>query len=358
MNDNNFVVIMAGGIGSRFWPYSRGSYPKQFLDVMGIGQSLLQMTYHRFLKVAPVKNIYIVSNGKYKDLIKEQLPDLQDHQILLEPDRRNTGPCIAYASYKIAQQNPNANIVVTPADHVIFMEDVFSDTVLKSMEASAESDILITIGIKPNRPETGYGYIQYFTEDESIAKRVKTFTEKPQLDLAKTFIESGDFVWNAGIFIWNVNAIMNAFDKYLPDVAELFKGISNHYFQDDEQEKVDDAYEFTKSISIDYGVMEKADNVFVVEGNFGWSDLGSWASLHDIRDKDDDSNVIDANTLTYGVKDSLIIGGKEKLIVVHNLDGYLVADSDDVLLICKKDEDKLFRRFVDDVKSEKGEKYV
>lgn len=358
MEGNNYVIIMAGGIGSRFWPYSRNDYPKQFLDVMGVGRSLLQLTFDRFSKICSKENIYIVSNEKYAKLIKEQIPGLGDYQILLEPDRRNTAPCIAYAAYKIAQRDPKANMVVTPADHVIFKEDVFEDTINKSLEESQKSDKLITIGIKPTRPETGYGYIQYIHDDSSIVKKVKTFTEKPQLELAKKFIESGDFVWNAGIFIWRADSIIRSFEKHLPDISETFSSMSDCYFSDREKPAIENAYAVTKSISIDYGVMEKADNVYVVEGNFGWSDLGSWSSLHDIRDKNEDGNVIDANSLQYDTKNSLVLGRKDKLIVVQGLDGYLVADSEDVLLICKKDEEKMFRNFVNDVKNEKGEKYV
>ncbi len=359
MDGSNYVIIMAGGIGSRFWPYSRNNYPKQFLDVMGVGRSLLQLTFDRFTKICSKENIYIVSNEKYSDLIREQLPGLADYQILLEPDRRNTAPCIAYAAYKIAQRDPKANMVVTPADHVIFKEDVFEDTINQALAESQKSDKLITIGIKPTRPETGYGYIQYIHESDSIIKKVKTFTEKPQLELAKTFLESGDFVWNAGIFIWRADTIIRSFEKYLPDIAELFSSMSEAYFSDREKSSIENAYAVTKSISIDYGVMEKADNVYVVEGNFGWSDLGSWGSLHDIREKNDgDNNVIDGNVLTYDSKNCLVMGEKERLVVIQGLDGYLVADCEDVLLICKKDDEKQFRSFVNDVKNEKGEKYV
>jgi len=355
---NNYVIIMAGGIGSRFWPYSRNGYPKQFLDVMGVGRSLLQLTFDRFTKICSKENIYIVSNEKYADLIREQLPGLADYQILLEPDRRNTAPCIAYAAYKIAQRDPKANMVVTPADHVIFKEDVFEETINQALEASKNSDKLITIGIKPTRPETGYGYIQYIQDENSIVKKVKTFTEKPILELAQKFIESGDFVWNAGIFIWRADTIIRSFEKHLPDISELFSSMSDSYFSDREKGAIENAYAVTKSISIDYGVMEKADNVYVVEGNFGWSDLGSWSSLHDIRNKNGDNNVIDANTLTYDCKNCLIMGEKERLIVIQGLEGYLVADCEDVLLICKKDDEKQFRSFVNDVKNEKGEKFV
>jgi len=358
MEGNNYVIIMAGGIGSRFWPYSRNNYPKQFLDVMGVGRSLLQLTFDRFTKICSKENIYIVSNENYSNLIREQLPGLADYQILLEPDRRNTGPCIAYAAYKIAQRDPKANMVVTPADHVIFKEDVFDETITQALEESKNSDKLITIGIKPSRPETGYGYIQYIQDAGSPVKKVKTFTEKPQLELAKKFLESGDFVWNAGIFIWRADTIIRSFEKHLPDIAELFSSMSDAYYSNREKGAIENAYAVTKSISIDYGVMEKADNVYVVEGNFGWSDLGSWGSLHDIRDKNPDNNVIDGNALTYDCKNSLIMGEKDRLIVIQGLEGYLVADCEDVLLICKKDDEKQFRKFVNDVKNEKGEKFV
>lgn len=349
---------MAGGVGSRFWPYSRKSHPKQFLDVLGVGKSLLQLTYHRFLSLCQKENIYIVSNDSYYDLIKEQLPDLTDEQILLEPNRRNTAPCIAYASYKIASKYPDATTIVTPADHAIFMEDKFTGTCQVALDFVETDNRLVTIGIKPSRPETGYGYIQFKQETKGEIKKVKTFTEKPQLDLAKTFIDSGDFVWNAGIFIWKVKNIIEAFEKYLPEIPETFSAISEQYYTDDEKEKISWAYARTKSISIDYGIMEKADNVYVVPGEFGWSDLGSWSSLHNYHDKDNNGNVVDGNVMLYESNDCIIRSPKEKLVVVHGLEGFLVADCDDVLMICKKDDENRIRSIVNDVKSEKGEKYI
>jgi len=351
-------VIMAGGIGSRFWPYSRNDRPKQFLDVLGVGKTLLQLTYDRFLEVCPKRNIYIVTNDTYDELIKEQLPGLKDDQILLEPTRRNTAPCIGYAVYKIRKKNARAVIVVTPADHAIIREKTFNKAILKSIEYAEKDNILITLGITPNRPETGYGYIQYLENKNKKIKKVKTFTEKPQLDLAKKFIESGDFVWNAGIFIWNVNAIIKAFDQYLPEIAETFESMSDDYFTSKERDSINIAYSHFKNISIDYGIMEKADNVYVILGNFGWSDLGSWDSLHELKKKDKNMNVIEANAMTYDSHNCLVIGEKEKLIVVQGLKGYLVADCGDVLLICKKDQEKAIRRYVKDAKSKKGDKFV
>ncbi len=355
---NTFVIIMAGGVGSRFWPYSRKSHPKQFLDVLGVGKSLLQLTYHRFLSICPKENIYIVSNNSYYELIREQLPDLKDDQILLEPNRRNTAPCIAYASYKIASKYPDATTIVTPADHAIFMEDEFTRTCQVALDFVKTDNKLVTIGIKPSRPETGYGYIQYKPDSPGEVKKVKTFTEKPQIELARTFIESGDFVWNAGIFIWKTRNIIEAFEKFLPEISETFSVISDQYYTDKEKEKIAWAYARTKAISIDYGVMEKAENVYVVPGEFGWSDLGSWSSLHEYHDKDNVGNVIDGNVMLYNTKECIVRTPSEKLVVVQGLEGYLVADCDDVLMICKKDDENRIRSIVNDVKSEKGERYI
>ena len=337
MNKHFYVVIMAGGVGSRFWPYSRNDHPKQFLDVLGTGSSLLQLTYQRFLNVCPAENIYIVTSQDYYKLVKDQLPDMTDDQILLEPARKNTAPCIAYASYKIAKKDPKATMVVTPSDHAILKEKIFIEAVNKSLTYAFKNDILITLGISPNRPETGYGYIQYHIDNGSDFKKVKTFTEKPQIDLAKKFIESGEFVWNAGIFIWNVSSINKAFQNFLPEISESFESISDSYYTSKEKKAIQRAYSHFKIISIDYGVMEKADNVYVILGDFGWSDLGSWGSLHDIKDKDGNNNVIEANVLLYDTHDSIFLGDEKKLIVVQGLQDYLIADTGDVLLICKKD---------------------
>jgi mannose-1-phosphate guanylyltransferase len=357
MNDH-YVVIMAGGIGSRFWPYSRNNYPKQFIDVLGMGKSLLRITYERFQKLVPSENIFVVTNDIYQDLVTEQLPEVTGDQVLLEPNRRNTAPCIAYASYKIAQRNERAQVIVTPSDHAIFNEDNFANAIRSGLEAARDDDKLITLGIEPNRPETGYGYIQYHDDYDGPVKKVKTFTEKPQLDLAQKFIESGDFVWNSGIFIWNVKAITTAFERHLPEIAEIFQNISPRYYSEDEVSSIKNAYAHCKNISIDYGVMEKANNVYVVLGDFGWSDLGSWNALYDIKEKDQQQNVVDANVLIYETQSTLIRGEKSKLIVVQGLEGYLVADCKDVLLICKKDEEHRFRQFFSDVKALKGQEFL
>lgn len=357
-NKDVYVVIMAGGIGSRFWPYSRNNHPKQFLDILGVGSSLLQMTYQRFAKVCPTENIYIVTNSDYDSLVKEQLPDIDDEQVLLEPQRRNTAPCIALSSYKILQKNPDAKIIVSPSDHAIFKDELFYNSLNDALVAVEDGDKLVTIGIKPHRPETGYGYIQYHTDEQSAIKKVKTFTEKPQLDLAQKFFESGEFVWNSGIFIWHVKAITKAFEEFLPEVSEIFQEGQKHFFTPKETPFIKNAYSQCKNISIDYAIMEKAANVYVVLGNFGWSDLGSWASLFEMREKDEDSNVIEANAITYDSHNCIIKGDDDKLIVVQDLHGYLIADCGNVLLICRKDNEEKFRDFVSDVKSKKGTEFL
>jgi mannose-1-phosphate guanylyltransferase len=351
MNKNLYVVLMAGGVGVRFWPYSRNSKPKQFLDVLGTGRTLLQSTIDRFLPICPVENIYIVTHEEHTALVKEQLPQLASHQILSEPMRKNTAACIAYASYKIAQQNSEALIVVTPSDHLILREEEFQDVIRKAADQAKSQDKLITLGITPTRPETGYGYIQYHTE-KSFAKKVKTFTEKPELSLAKKFLESGDFVWNSGIFIWGVQAILKAFHEHLPEMSEVFdEQVKPRLNTPEEREAILSAYSQCKSVSIDYGIMEKAQNVFVCLGNFNWSDLGSWGSIHEISSKDENNNAINANAITYESRNCIIKGSPDKLIVVQGLNGYLVGEFGNVVIVCEKDREDQFRRFVNDVKA-------
>ena len=353
----NYVVIMAGGIGSRFWPYSRANKPKQFLDVLGTGRSLIQMTYDRFLTVCPSENIYIITNKRYKNLVKEQLPELSDDQILLEPIGRNTAAAVAYPAYKIKQRDPEGVMIVAPSDHIVFKEKVFKDNLGTAIKAAKGSNKLITLGIVPTRPETGYGYIQYHSSPLKKVKKVKTFTEKPEIELAKKFVDSGDFVWNAGIFIWSLDTITKAFDEYLEDISVIFKEGKELYFTDKEQAFIDKAYTQCKSISIDYGIMEKAEDVYMVKGKFDWSDLGSWDSLHDIRDKDQANNVIDGHAILYDTKNSYIKGPDDTLIVAQGLDGYLVTKSGNVILICKKDAEKKFREFLSDAK-DKDDSYA
>jgi len=350
MNKNLYVVLMAGGVGVRFWPYSRNSKPKQFLDVLGTGKTLLQSTLDRYLPICPKENVLVVTNAEHRMHAKEQLPMLADEQILGEPMRKNTAPCIAYACQKIFKMNPDAVVVVSPSDHLIQNEKEFQDTIIKSAEQAKGNDILITLGIKPTRPETGYGYIQYIDSKNSL-KKVKTFTEKPELTLAKKFVESGDFVWNSGIFIWNAKAILKALEKHTPDLAEVFNEAAARISTSNEEKAIEDAYSQCRSISIDFAVMEKADNVHVWLSQFQWSDLGTWASVHEASVRNENNNVILADALTYDTRNSYIKGPKDKLMIVQGLNGYLVGWFDDVMVVCEKDKEELFKRFVNDLKA-------
>ena len=360
--NHTYIIIMAGGVGTRFWPFSRSNYPKQFHDVLGTGRTLLQQTADRFDGICPPENIYIVTSSKYKDICQEQLPQLSDDQILCEPVARNTAPCIAYACYKIAQRDPDANIVVAPADHIILKEDAFRQTIETALTATAKDPILVTLGIQPSRPDTGYGYIQYLpeangNEASTAPRRVKTFTEKPHLELAKQFLESGEFVWNAGIFVWNVQAIKTAFAQFMPETAEIFAEGESIYYTPDESAFINKAYSLCKSVSIDNGIMEKADNVYVVLSEFGWSDLGTWKSLYEVSDKSEEMNVIDGHIILYDTKNCIIKTPKDRLVIVNGLDGYIVAEYDNVLMICRKEEEQKVKEFVADAK-ERGIEFV
>jgi len=361
MNRNNYCVIMAGGVGSRFWPLSRTHRPKQFLDILGTGKSLIQQTYERFSKIIPEENILIVSHQDYKDLIFEQLPGIHPNQVLLEPMRKNTAVCVAYANFKILKQNPNANIIVAPSDHLILREDEFLDVVMKGLEFVNSSNALLTIGIKPGRPETGYGYIQVNGESCSgnSIKKVKTFTEKPNIEMAKLFYESGEFFWNSGIFVWSLNSIMHAFDLYMPDLNAQFQEAIDLLNTPEEAGFVGELYPKCKSISIDYAIMEKADNVYVICADFGWSDLGTWGSLYTHIDKDGSQNAISGeNVFVYNTSNCIVNVPNNRLAVIHGLDDCIVVESEGVLLICKKEDEQRIKDFVNDVKIKKGEGYI
>lgn len=356
--NNNYCVIMAGGIGARFWPYSKNSRPKQFLDFFGTGRSLIQLTFDRFRQVVPVENILIVSNRLYKDLILEQLPELKPEQVLLEPMRRNTAPCIYYAVSRIKAKTDKANIIVAPSDHLILNEVNFLETIRQGLDFVEQNDALLTLGIKPSRPETGYGYIQIADGDGSLRK-VKTFTEKPNLELAKVFFESGEFFWNSGIFLWNLQAIDNAFHELLPDIAARFDGGKDVYCTDKEDSFINEIYPSCENISIDYGVLEKASNVNVLCSDFGWSDLGTWGSLFDISPKDNGNNVTMRGIVEYyDAKDNVVAVPKNKLAVIQGLEDYIVAENDDVLLICRKADEQKIRQFVNDVSVKFNGKYI
>ncbi len=358
MNQNNYVIIMAGGVGSRFWPFSREHFPKQFQDMLGTGKSILQQTAERFEHVCPPENLYVVTHQQYKEQVKEHLPFLSDEQILPEPVRRNTAPCIAYASHKIAKRNPNANLVISPADHIIQDKANFERTILKVLEQTAQNDILVTLGIQPTRPDTGYGYIQVSDETLGSLHKVKTFTEKPNAELAQTFLESGEFLWNAGIFIWNVQAILKAFNEHLPEITSAFAELHDKYYTEAEEHELKLAYYQCKNVSIDYGVMEKSQQVYVMPSDFDWSDLGTWKSLHDMAEKDENHNVLQGNILAYESKGCIVKTPKERLVVVQGLEDFIVAEYDNVLVICKKDHEQQIRQFVKDAKEHGGKEYI
>jgi mannose-1-phosphate guanylyltransferase len=360
--ENNYCVIMAGGIGSRFWPMSRNARPKQFLDILGTGKTLIQQTYERFLTICPKENIIIVTNIDYADLVAEQLPDLKKDQILSEPIRRNTAPCVAYAAHKILKRNPNANMVVAPSDHVIIKESAFIDAVKACLEFTEGEDRLLTLGINPSRPDTGYGYIQFIDDKVNSTNkisRVKTFTEKPNLEMANFFLQTGEFLWNAGIFIWNVNAVINAFKEYLPEMDAVFTEGNDFYDTPGEYEFIRKAYEQCTNISIDFGIMEKAKNVFVMSSDFGWSDLGTYGSLYEHIKHDEHQNaIVGKNVMTFDTNNCIVNMPKEKLVVLQGLDDYIVVESDNILLVCRKTDEQQIRQIVNDVKIQKGERFV
>ena len=360
MNKNNYVAIMAGGIGSRFWPLSRTDFPKQFLDILNTGRTLIQSTYDRFTSFVPKENIFIVTTNQYKNIVADQLPDLNVDNILCEPSRKNTAPCIAYISYKLHQLNPDANLICAPADHIILDTPGFKKTCLQALHFTAHIKALVTLGIKPTYPNTGYGYIQYEQQEvsENVFK-VKTFTEKPDKELAKTFISSGDFLWNAGIFVWQVKNIVKAFETFLPEMHDVFDAEKDNFATENEKEAIERIYPQCVNISIDYGVMEKADNVYIIPSSFGWSDLGTWASAYDNLEKDYLENAVSgANVMIIDATKNIVHADNGKLILIQGLDDFIVVDTRDVLLICKKDREQEIKEYVAEVKRNKGEKYL
>lgn len=361
MKQDNYCVIMAGGIGSRFWPLSRSRKPKQFLDILGTGKTLIQETFQRFTKICPPENIIIVTSKEHKYLVKEQLPQIPEENIIEEPLRRNTAPCIDYANFKILGKNPNANVIVAPSDHLITMEGEFIETLESALEFSRENNALVTLGIKPNRPETGYGYIQV---DKTVNKsknfyKVKTFTEKPDFELAKVFYESGEFLWNSGIFIWTLESIMGAFTKHLPEVHTLFLSLQGKYNTKEEEDLIADLYSSCKSISIDYGIMEKAKNVYVISADFGWSDLGTWSSLHEHSLKDEQNNANNSvNTMIYDTTNSIINVSCNKQVIIQGLDNKIVVETEDVLMICDRKNEQKIKQIVTDITMKNGNLYT
>jgi mannose-1-phosphate guanylyltransferase len=350
---------MCGGIGSRFWPYSRTNLPKQFIDFLGTGRSLLQMSYDRILPIVPKENIILLTNSIYKDLIKEQLPELTDEQILLEPARRNTAPCIAWASYHIQAKDPEASIVVTPSDHLITNERMFEQSILSGFEFIENNNALLTLGIKPTRPETGYGYIQVGYEAQQGIMNVKTFTEKPNIELAKVFVQSGEFYWNSGIFMWKASSIIEALHEYAPDLTALFDQGKGIFGTPQEMDFINQYFPASISISIDFAVMEKAQNVFVECVSFGWNDLGTWSALYENSPKNSDGNVAqNCNVLAYNSSGNIFAVRGDKLIAVSGLKDYIIADAGDVLLVCPMSEEQRIKQMVNDAKLSFGDKFL
>ena len=362
-HENHYIIIMAGGIGSRFWPMSRSTFPKQFHDILGRGKTLIQETFDRFTAFIPSENIYIVTNEAYYDLVRSQLPDITDHQILLEPMGRNTAPCVAYAAYKIRKRNPEASFVVAPADHLIAKEDVFRDAIELALDACEQQEMIMTLGITPTRPDTGYGYIQYIEDEEDRGYyQVKTFTEKPELEVAQAFLDSGDYVWNGGIFVFSWPTIQKAFESYLPDMAEAFASLKEAYYTPAEQEAIAETYASCQNISIDNGIMEKADKadqVHVIPADFGWSDLGTWGSVHENSDKDPHHNAVHGQAILYDAANNMVKTYKDgKLVVLKGLKDFVVVDTEDALLICHKDEEQFIKQIVGDLKGKWDGKFV
>ena len=359
MDNNRYCVIMCGGVGSRFWPFSKTALPKQFIDFFGTGRTLLQMAFDRINGIVPVENILLITNENYGQLIKEQLPEIRDRQILLEPARRNTAPCIAWAAHHIKAIDPDACMMVAPSDHLIINVEKFRQSVIKAFDFIDKHDALVTMGIKPVRPETGYGYIQVGDPVEGDFSTVKTFTEKPNEELARVFLESGEFFWNSGMFFWSADAIINALNTHAPEVNTVFDNGKDYFGTGQEWKYIERNFEACPSISIDFAVMEKAPNVFVETVDFGWNDLGTWRSLYDHSPKNKDGNVTqNCKALMYNSHNNIVAIKGDKLVVTSGLEGYIVADVDDALLIVPLEEEQKIKQYVNEVKSKYGDKFL
>lgn len=358
--NHNYVAIMAGGIGSRFWPMSRTNYPKQFLDILRTGKTLIQQTFDRYRKLVPAENIFVITSQEYIGLVKEQLPYIPVENILGEPSRKNTAPCIAYISFKLMQKDPEARMIVAPSDNLILETDEFVKTARQALDFVGHINALLTIGIKPTYPNTGYGYIQHETMPAAPEiYKVKTFTEKPNLDLAKTFLASGDFLWNAGIFIWKVKNVIHAFERYLPEMYDVFVAEKDRFNTEHELAAIESIYPQCTNISIDFGIMEKADNVYVIPASFSWSDLGTWNSAWENMEKDYLENAVAGeNVMVIDATKCVVKAPDKKLVVLQGLDDFIVVDTNDVLLICKKEKEQEIKEFVAEVKRNKGDRFL
>ena len=354
IKSDNHLVIMAGGVGSRFWPMSTPERPKQFIDVLGCGRTLLQLTADRFKNICLPENIWVVTSEQYAEIVHEQLPDVPVENILKEPCRRNTAPCIAYVSWKIKARNPKANVVVTPSDHVVMNVLEFQRVINSAMSFTKDSDAILTLGMKPTRPETGYGYIETDLQVSSVTNkeifRVDSFKEKPDEETARHYIEQNNYFWNAGIFVWNISTIVNAFRIYCPSIAKIFETLRPYFYTSQEQEAIDREFPNCDNISVDYAILEKAEEIFVFPADFGWSDLGTWGSLYEQMPQDLNKNVcIGENIQLYDTRNCIIHTTQEKKVVVMGLDGFIVAEKNDALLICKSSEEQKIKLFTDNL---------
>ncbi|MEW7292251.1 mannose-1-phosphate guanylyltransferase [Aquimarina sp. 2304DJ70-9] len=357
MNKNYYAILMAGGVGSRFWPVSTSDFPKQFHDMLGTGETLIQRTFSRLAKIIPTENIFILTNERYNDLVLRQLPEVKQRQVVTEPAMRNTAPCILYAALKIQKENPDALMVVAPSDHWIEDEDAFISNLEQSFTACAKEDMLMTLGIQPTFANTGYGYIQY-DKDNSAIKKVAQFTEKPDYNTAKEFLSAGNYLWNAGIFIWSVNSIVKAFARFQKDMTALFEKGMDTYNTEEESTFIQSNYALAENISIDYAILEKADNVYVLPATFDWNDLGTWGSLYDKLDKTDANNaVVNARVLSQESSGNMIRTSKDKIVVVDGLEDYIIVDKEDVLLIYPKQKEQDIKEVLKKVKETYGEQY-
>ncbi|MFK2820436.1 mannose-1-phosphate guanylyltransferase [Flavobacteriaceae sp. LMIT009] len=356
MNNNYYAILMAGGVGSRFWPVSTQEYPKQFHDMLGTGETLIQKTFNRLKNIIPSQNIFILTNERYNDLVLEQLPDVTNRQVVLEPAMRNTAPCILYAALKIQKENPNAVMLVAPSDHWIEDEASFTENVQQTFDFCSNNDALLTLGIKPTFPNTGYGYIEYDKSLEKEIKEVSQFREKPDYETAKSFLDQGNFLWNAGIFIWSVSSVVNAFKNNQPKLFQLFEQGVEVYNTDFEDDFIRDNYAKAENISVDYAIMEKSDNVFVLPATFDWNDLGTWGSLYEKLDKDSHNNaILNAKSLAENAKGNIIRTNKDKLVVIDGLNEYIIVDKDDVLLIYPKDKEQDIKEIQKRIKAKYGD---
>jgi mannose-1-phosphate guanylyltransferase len=359
-NTHYYVAIMAGGIGSRFWPVSRTNHPKQFLDILNTGKTLIQATYERFASFIPKENIFVVTSQEYINLVKKQLPELPLQNILGEPSRKNTAPCIAYISCKLMQKDPQASLIVAPSDHLILDPKAFTKVCLEALSFVNKHNALITLGIKCQYPSTGYGYIQFdsYAVSDNVYK-VKTFTEKPNKELATTFVKSGEFLWNAGIFVWQVKNILQAFEKHLPEMYEVFWAEKSKFNTVEEVQALQVIYPQCTNISIDFGIMEKADNVYVIPSAFGWSDLGTWNSAYENLEKDYFGNaVVGDNVVVYDTSRCMVQNQQNKLVVLQGLEDFIIVETEDVLLICQKEQEQAIKEYLAEIKRNKGDRYL